>query len=913
MRIAPARAALFSLVVSLAAFATLTGACDSSGQHSLDGSAIDGGHDAAMTPDGRDAPVVSDAQAVSDTPAVFDAPDAPAVPDGGPDGAGLDLGTAAVICSAPLFPPLPDASTDVHADAGPAVSICGECQEMCAMASCDDLPENDRPRCRALLGCVSTWCLNATGVDTMRCYCDLADAATCQTSGAVGRCRPEFEAAAGTTDPAQVIAAFTTAPPVTVALKLAACTVTSCSGVVRPPCVPTIRGSNDPGICALPRSPAAPGADGGPPACPAGGQGPFVWTEALSIGNNRPGLWSAGPNDTWMLSSDGFRHWDGTRWTGALPPWGCAALPLWGSSPNDLWFAAGALERWDGRSLKTMLSVYVSSVWGTGPGDVWAFGDGRLFRWNGTAWSERTPLANERVFRYVVGGAAPNDLWVFADRNQIVDERPIFRWNGTALTRLANLEPTLGAVSVVGVWGAAPDDVWLLGSRGVRRGGWLGFVNHEIWHFDGAAWTLIKTLPWSGSARGITGSSRNDVWIWTEGGLVEHFDGTTWSRADTGAFTLGSLVLESPGVIWAAGEVGGYIEPGTSKLLHRHRACAGADGGVASTGVVSAGGFDFTPEPVATTGLWAFGANEVWRSTEADVERWDGQSWKTMLTNAACEPDMRRPFGEIWGSSPNDVWIGGHHLQHWDGQRWQDRAPEPAPGNELEIAAIWGSAPNDVWVIRRNRNVQQGPAPPLRWDGRSWTAHPIPPVTIPGESAAASVVVGDLWGSGPADLWAFGYVSTPPPGGSGAYRLVGVFAHWNGSAWTVAGNLADPAVQDHLIQAGWGSSSRDVWAVSSPGVGRAGKVWRYDGSTWRVAGDLPVIGLPAVWGSGPNDVWLGGERALRHFDGTSFTDLDLNALRYRMGVSIGPDEIRVGAEYHSRGGVLFRGVRALRR
>jgi len=75
-----------------------------------------------------------------------------------------------------------------------------------------------------------------------------------------------------------------------------------------------------------------------------------------------------------------------------------------------------------------------------------------------------------------------------------------------------------------------------------------------------------------------------------------------------------------------------------------------------------------------------------------------------------------------------------------------------------------------------------------------------------------------------------------------------------------------PAAQ--TLRGVWGDGSGVVWAVSTQG-----NVLRWDGNAWKVhASDLGS--LSAIWGSGPTDVWVGGERGIFHGTGASSAGLE---------------------------------------
>jgi hypothetical protein len=68
---------------------------------------------------------------------------------------------------------------------------------------------------------------------------------------------------------------------------------------------------------------------------------------------------------------------------------------------------------------------------------------------------------------------------------------------------------------------------------------------------------------------------------------------------------------------------------------------------------------------------------------------------------------------------------------------------------------------------------------------------------------------------------------------------------------------------DHMLQGVWGDGTGVVWAVTADG-----DILRWDGNAWKVhASNLGR--LDTIWGSGPTDVWVGGENGIQHGSGAS--------------------------------------------
>lgn len=112
-----------------------------------------------------------------------------------------------------------------------------------------------------------------------------------------------------------------------------------------------------------------------------------------------------------------------------------------------------------------------------------------------------------------------------------------------------------------------------------------------------------------------------------------------------------------------------------------------------------------------------------------------------------------------------------------------------------------------------------------------------------------------VWGSSSTDVWAVGDH--------------GAILHHDGSRWSAVSSPTD----NHL-QSMWGSSSQDVWAVGEEDgtSGGAKSVIRYQGRSWEVHpgpfdaadGGVQLLG---AWGSSSSDVWAVGSGAVIHYSG----------------------------------------------
>lgn len=290
----------------------------------------------------------------------------------------------------------------------------------------------------------------------------------------------------------------------------------------------------------------------------------------------------------------------------------------------------------------------------------------------------------------------------------------------------------------------------------------------------------------------------------------------------------------------------------------------------------------------------------------ADVE------WCAVPTNVGIF-DM---LTAVWGTSPNDVWAvgSGGTILHYDGAVW---TPTPS-GVENTFNAVWGSGPNDVYVVSSTQVILHGtgmaggtatwtnvPAPlardgsalPLRaiWGtsandvrlggGSALYSFPAPVnVTAANQFVMSSDSDGGLgwkpmpgsptvlgfWGSSASDVWIVG-----DNGNNNVYERGKTLHGLSPDAGADAGPAGDPLVwtavdsQSNLaLEAVWGSSASDVWAVGALGTIRHIEVGDV---RWQAVESVTNEDLHAIWGSGPDDFWaVGDDGTILHYDGSSF-------------------------------------------
>jgi hypothetical protein len=239
-------------------------------------------------------------------------------------------------------------------------------------------------------------------------------------------------------------------------------------------------------------------------------------------------------------------------------------LSGWARSPEDVWFVGGnslenrgLLLHYDGTQWVSVTGVtdkLLWWVWGASSTDVWAVGeDATALHFKGGLWSKTCALetgCNEALFvciqdttvgcfedadcppyilptLYGVWGTGPDAVWAVGGSTSPTGPKDVFLfWNGEQWIRGAVDVPS--GESIFKVWGAAPDDVWAVGTGGV------------IFHFTGSMWLRAES-PTEENLIALYGTAAND--IWAVGGIADgvllHYDGNAWTIVKQGFSTSG--------------------------------------------------------------------------------------------------------------------------------------------------------------------------------------------------------------------------------------------------------------------------------------------------------------------------------------------------------------------------------------
>jgi hypothetical protein len=239
--------------------------------------------------------------------------------------------------------------------------------------------------------------------------------------------------------------------------------------------------------------------------------------------------------------------------------------------------------------------------------------------------------------------------------------------------------------------------------------------------------------------------------------LAEHWDGTRWSIVPTAAVPntddtqLHAITFRTATDGWTVGEDSTVTTNGeTAQGLIEHW------NGTAWSRVPSP-----PDEPVNTRlrAVSAVSANDVWAVgdavTEAVIEHWNGTSWSLVPSpvSARLLGVSALSAGNVWavGSTPNRH--PGPVIEHWNGATWT-QVSQPVSGFDATLNSISATGANDIWAVGQ-QNLNQTVTE--HWNGTSWTLVPSPSVT----TGTAQDTLTGVVALSPTDAWAVGETLQP--------------------------------------------------------------------------------------------------------------------------------------------------------
>ena len=342
---------------------------------------------------------------------------------------------------------------------------------------------------------------------------------------------------------------------------------------------------------------------------------------------------------------------------------------------------------------------------------------------------------------------------------------------------------------------------------------------------------------------------------------------------------------------------------------------AGADGALVDAGPCAESGLCIVPAPfdtrVSVMSISGSGPNDVWAvGSHRTILHYDGQAWE----KGELEADAGRTYTlrSVWAGSASDVWVAdGIYVRHANG--WNGAANTEwsawmgASGDTNGIPTAISGVPGRVFIGRQTTTAFVAPIVAANgWGDTGPEAREELTAVLYG-SGTAPIGVWALATTRPDEAWAtrlgserVGRIFLEAPDGGdpdapGTWKieehdtrtskyLYGVWGN-DAAVWLVGEggtarrmkreNVASrvfeviPTPVTTILRSVYGVATNDVWAVGDDAT-----VIHWDGTAWsRIAtpfdssSEKPT--LASVWGSGPKDVWIGGNGIMLHFQGAT--------------------------------------------
>lgn len=253
---------------------------------------------------------------------------------------------------------------------------------------------------------------------------------------------------------------------------------------------------------------------------------------------------------------------------------------------------------------------------------------------------------------------------------------------------------------LTGVSAISATDVWASGYCDMDAAGDSAVLFE---HYNGNKWKLFRGPAGDGGElpRAISGDSADDVWatgydFLSGGGLVYHWDGTSWSEVESGAPGNFYAVAVSPTDVWAAGFAGSggqfttFVEhwDGTSwTVVSSPNPKGSSDTELQGLSAVSA------------SDVWASGYSQVGGDVKTLIEHWDGTTW-TIVRSPNVKGAWYSELAGVSADSATGAWAVGFSItgsegpyetlvEHWNGHKWKIVvSPNPDGSNQNTLAGV---------------------------------------------------------------------------------------------------------------------------------------------------------------------------------------------------------------------------------
>ncbi len=423
------------------------------------------------------------------------------------------------------------------------------------------------------------------------------------------------------------------------------------------------------------------------------------------------GVWGRSPSEVWIVGEAGvIWYWNGSTLSKQLSGTGNILRAVWGDA-STTWAVGdgGTIIRNDGTGWRTVPSGTTNplyGIWGSAANSIWAVGAaGTACYYSGSLWTCGTEFTGSPT-AYAISGTAKNDIWAVMNGAG----QPIWHYDGTAWrsTSLA------GVTNLTDVQAFSPTSAAATTPSG------------DVALYDGTTWKLAAPKPGKGGLNGLWGLGSNDYVAVGDDGQIVRVRGSTPTALLRGSKS--TIVA-----LWGSSESDYWVF--TEGKIARH-----VQGTIATE-------YMLPSDPLSVAGR---AADDIWvGSTAGKLLHWDGTSWTTQATMATgpinylasvssdrlviSSPDRVQfydglrfvtsetglRYGAVWGSGPFDIWVGAGNFcgyRRFDGMKWSSGGLGSCVFGASEITSIHGSSASNVYFGLNNSSYV------IRYNGSGYEA-----------------------------------------------------------------------------------------------------------------------------------------------------------------------------------------------
>lgn len=419
--------------------------------------------------------------------------------------------------------------------------------------------------------------------------------------------------------------------------------------------------------------------------------------------------------------------------------------------------------------------------------------------------------------------------------------------------------------------------VWAFSSQNVYAVGGVGdfdpenlacFTCGHIFHYDGArgqGWQKFQPEP--GGTYPLTSiwaANPQDIFVAGVGKNMWHYDGTAWTRLDTG--------ISNPVVVFM--DMWGTAADNVFAVYREYTSSAPRP----LPGIIHFDGNTWNPMQIPTahqlSGIWGRSADDVYIAGDEGIFHYDGNAerqWTLMFANPVWQ------ILGVWGNSEETIAVGsaGRILRQSadTGGMWMPMES----GTTNDLGRIWGGDALDFFAAGEDGTILRKSAETDEW-------------RVMHSGVDGHIL--DLFGLGPADIFAVGLDGTALHccgwEQMDRSRIIGSLRSLNTVGDECVYAVGESGtIMRHEVHGGAGFQSMDtnatavlwdIWGAECDqgvfAVGDGGTILHLDQSGWSVMESGVDSTLFGVWGSSASNVFAVGEHGVvLHWNGAAWRTL----------------------------------------